>query len=285
MNNETIGSVNQTASVSTQGLMNVGTYAISASQASGGTFNPANYAIQYSPGVLTIKPALLNITATNVFATAGVYNLISPSGYTATGLQNNQTIQSLSISSLGSAPTSTPGRYSINVSNAFISNVGSNASINNPNLNLINNYSVTYIGAFLTLAPSLTALISTPILPSQISITNTFSSNLNSANKYSLGKSDQALYSNSDFLHFDSYWSYSVGSESNQGVLYEPFNLLNTNRGSVNWIQTLNNSTLDGQYISLSSEQCTSLKEHSASLTNQLKLDIAQSICPRESVH
>lgn len=63
-NGESIGSVslasNGTAATAT---VSGGPYAITPSNASGGTFNPANYNISYVNGTLTITPAPLTITA------------------------------------------------------------------------------------------------------------------------------------------------------------------------------------------------------------------------------
>jgi hypothetical protein len=62
-NGETIGSV--TLTVSGNGgaaTAAAGTYAITPSAATGGTFSPSDYMISYQPGTLTVKPGALTVT-------------------------------------------------------------------------------------------------------------------------------------------------------------------------------------------------------------------------------
>src|SRR5262249_31644015 len=61
-NSETIGSVTLT-SAGAASSANAGSYSISASNATGGTFNASNYAISYTSGTLNVNRASLTITA------------------------------------------------------------------------------------------------------------------------------------------------------------------------------------------------------------------------------
>ncbi len=65
-NGETIGSVTLTSAgaAATAGVAG-GPYAIVAANAAGAAFDPANYAIRYVNGALTVSPALLTVTANN----------------------------------------------------------------------------------------------------------------------------------------------------------------------------------------------------------------------------
>jgi hypothetical protein len=67
-NSETVGSVTLTsnASVSGSGLWNVGSWVVTPSAATGGTFSPSNYAITYNTGAITITPRALLIGATGI---------------------------------------------------------------------------------------------------------------------------------------------------------------------------------------------------------------------------
>ena len=81
----------------------------------GNGFLASNYSITYAGGTLTVNPAILSIAATDVSKTYG-QTLTAASGYTAftaTGLQNSETIGSTSVSyGTGSASTAAVGTYS-----------------------------------------------------------------------------------------------------------------------------------------------------------------------------
>ncbi|NOS70409.1 MAG: hypothetical protein HOP33_10815 [Verrucomicrobia bacterium] len=86
-NSETIGSVTLTASGSPTGTAitaAAGSYTITPSAATGGTFNAANYSITYAPGTLTVNQAPLSVTAdakNKVFAAADPVFTVSYSDF------------------------------------------------------------------------------------------------------------------------------------------------------------------------------------------------------------
>ena len=142
---ETIGSVSLT-SAGTSGTANVpgSPYAISAANASGGTFNPSNYAITYDPGTLTVDPAALTITANSLTKTYGQTVTFAGTEFTSIGLQNGETIGAVSLSSAG-APASanvSGSPYAISASNAS----GGTFSASN--------YAITYTPGTLTVDPA-----------------------------------------------------------------------------------------------------------------------------------
>ncbi len=144
-NGETIGSVTL-ASTGAVGTAPVGSYAITPSAATGGTFNPNDYAITYLAGALTVNQASLTITASSESKTYG-QTLIFGSGSTAfrsSGLQNGETIGSvtLSVSNNGGAATAAVGDYAITPSAAT-------GGTFNPN-----NYTITYATGTLTVNPA-----------------------------------------------------------------------------------------------------------------------------------
>ena len=105
-NGETIGSV--TLAVSGNGgaaTAAVGSYTITPSAATSGTFNAANYTIIYSTGTLTVSMAALTITANNQTKTYGqtVTFGSGSSQFTSSGLQNGETIGSVTLVCSGGA--------------------------------------------------------------------------------------------------------------------------------------------------------------------------------------
>lgn len=119
-NSETIGSITiaSTGAVNTAG---VGSYDIIPSAATGGTFTASNYSITYSNGTLTVTAATLFITANNGSKVYGTNQTTPVSGSTAfgsTGLQNSETIGSVTLTygsgalaatdAVGSTSTITP---------------------------------------------------------------------------------------------------------------------------------------------------------------------------------
>jgi hypothetical protein len=73
----------------------------------GGTFNPANYAITYVDGCLTITPAALTITANDATKTYGQTATFAGTEFTTSALQNGESVGSVTLSSLGAAATAT----------------------------------------------------------------------------------------------------------------------------------------------------------------------------------
>ena len=67
VNSETIGSVTLSASGGTAATDKVGTYDLTPSAATGGTFTPANYAISYVNGTLTVGPRAVTVAGTRAY--------------------------------------------------------------------------------------------------------------------------------------------------------------------------------------------------------------------------
>ncbi len=95
-----------------------GPYAIVASDATGGTFDANNYDITYKDGALTVNPAPLTITADNATKLYGETPTLTD--FTASGLQNGETIGSVTLVSTGTAATASVlgGPYAIVASDA-----------------------------------------------------------------------------------------------------------------------------------------------------------------------
>ena len=144
-NGETIASVLETSAgaAATAGVA-AGPYRIMPSAASGGSFNPANYSISYANGALTVRPAALTVTANNATKTYGQTATLSPTAFTATGLQNGETIAAVVETSAGTATTAgVPGSpYPIMPSAA------SGGSFNAAN------YSIAYASGALAVSPA-----------------------------------------------------------------------------------------------------------------------------------
>src|SRR5262249_56678451 len=86
---ETAGSVTL-VTAGADASANAGSYAITATGAHGGTFNPANYAINYVNGTLTINPQTLTITANDVTQTHNNVPYSGGNGVTYSGFVNGQ---------------------------------------------------------------------------------------------------------------------------------------------------------------------------------------------------
>ena len=132
------------ASSGTVATAAVGSYAITASAATGSGLS--NYSITYATGsTLTVSAAVLTITPTSESKTYGsTYTLTA---YTATGLQNSDTVTGVTLASSGTVATATVGSYAITASAA----TGSGLS----------NYSITYATGS-TLAVNAAPLVITP---------------------------------------------------------------------------------------------------------------------------
>ena len=113
-NGETIGSV--TLAVTNNGgaaTADVGSYTITASSPTGGTFSASNYSITYDTGTLTVNTAALTITASDQSKTYGQTVTFSSGStqFTSSGLENGETIGSvtLAVSNSGGAATAAAG--------------------------------------------------------------------------------------------------------------------------------------------------------------------------------
>jgi len=100
-NGETVGQVAAVYGTGSAATDPVGTYTnqITISAASGGTFNPANYIINYNQGNIVVGQATLTITANSVTKTIGT-TLTGGAGSTAftySGQQNGETVGTVTI--------------------------------------------------------------------------------------------------------------------------------------------------------------------------------------------
>ena len=120
-NGETIGSVDL-ASAGAAGTANVtgGPYAITASNANGGTFISGDYNITYVDGALTVNKADLTVIANNTNKQYGQSVTFSGTEFSSAGLQNGETIGSVDLTSLGADPAASVNGspYAIIASNA-----------------------------------------------------------------------------------------------------------------------------------------------------------------------
>jgi hypothetical protein len=113
-NLETIGTVTLTSSGAISNAPVSGSpYNIVPSAATGGTFTPGNYSISYVNGTLTVNKAALTITANSTNKIVGEILTFAGTEFTASGLQNAETVSSVTLASPG-APASAPaGPYNI----------------------------------------------------------------------------------------------------------------------------------------------------------------------------
>jgi len=148
-NGESIGSVTIFYSSGSAATDQIGTYmgCVIASGATGGTFNPANYVISYLPGEIVVAPVVLTISVNNVDKTYGatITGGAGSTAFTATGLQNGETISSVTIAyGPGAASTDGIGTYigCVSVSGA----IGTNFTPSN--------YIINYIAANIIVTPA-----------------------------------------------------------------------------------------------------------------------------------
>jgi hypothetical protein len=136
-NSETIGSI----TIASTGAVNtaaVGSYNIVPSSATGGTFTASNYSITYTNGTLTVNTALLTITADDASKCFGTTYTLGTSAFTSIGLQNSETIGSVTLNSSGASSGAAVGTYAIVPSAA----TGGTFTVSN--------YSITYTNGTLT---------------------------------------------------------------------------------------------------------------------------------------
>ncbi|MGX5699902.1 beta strand repeat-containing protein [Acinetobacter kookii] len=122
-NGEMVGqvSLNSTGSAATAGVNGGAAYAITASNATGGTFDANNYTISYSNGNLIVSPRALTITANDAGKTYGETKTFNGTEFSASGLQNGEMVGQVSLNSTGSAATAGVNggtAYAITASNA-----------------------------------------------------------------------------------------------------------------------------------------------------------------------
>ncbi|HTB83607.1 MAG TPA: MBG domain-containing protein [Candidatus Sulfotelmatobacter sp.] len=116
-NSQTIGSVTLTYSGGgTNGTAAAGSTAtITPSTATGGTFSAANYSITYDAGTLTVTTAPLTITADAQSKAYGTTLTLGAgqTAFTSGGLENGESIGSVTLTSSGATNTAPVGTYSI----------------------------------------------------------------------------------------------------------------------------------------------------------------------------
>ena len=98
----------------------------------------SNYAITYANGHLTVTKAALTITANNQSKAYGQASNLGTTTFTASGLENSDTVTSVTETSTGSAATATVAGSPYNIVPSAAVSTG------------LNNYSVTYVDGLLT---------------------------------------------------------------------------------------------------------------------------------------
>ncbi|HEY8571481.1 MBG domain-containing protein [Phenylobacterium sp.] len=142
---ETIGGVTLVSAGLTAGATVAGgPYAITPSNAVGGSFSAGNYSITYINGLLTVAPQSLIITANDLSKVYGELLTLPSTGFTATGLLNGDTVGGVTLVSAGAAPGASVGAspYAITPSSA----VGGTF--------VASNYTLVYVNGLLTVAPA-----------------------------------------------------------------------------------------------------------------------------------
>ncbi|MHB8166506.1 MAG: MBG domain-containing protein, partial [Sulfuricella sp.] len=133
-NNETVGSVNLASAGAAASAGVAGSpYVITASAATGGTFNAGNYTISYVDGTLGVIRAPLGIAANSATRLYGDANPAFSATYT--GFQNGETAAALS----GTLALATPAIPASNVGNYAITPSGQSSP----------NYTITYVNGAL----------------------------------------------------------------------------------------------------------------------------------------
>ena len=121
-------------------------YLIAPSAATGVSFVPGDYAITYVPGQFVVNQAgiALALTAKNQVKTYGTTFIFTGSEFTATGLQNGETIGRVVLASAGAPATAhvAGGPYVISVNSA-------SGGTFTPG-----NYTITYVDGLLTVVPA-----------------------------------------------------------------------------------------------------------------------------------
>ena len=132
VNSDTVSSVTL-ASTGAPATANVGTYALTDSNATGSGL--ANYIITYaaSPTGLTVNPANLTITASDQSKIYGTLANLGTSAFTTAGLVNSDSVSAVTLASAGALATASVGTYALTGSNA----AGTGLS----------NYTITYAAA------------------------------------------------------------------------------------------------------------------------------------------
>ena len=145
VNGETIGEVSLvSAGAAASAGVEGNPYTITASNATGGSFNTANYTIAYVDGTLTVDRAPLTLSAVNLVKTYGEVLVITGSEFTVSGLVGNDTINRVNGGSDGTVATAgvAGSPYAFGISHPEFG-AGSE-----------NNYEITFVSASLTVTPA-----------------------------------------------------------------------------------------------------------------------------------
>jgi hypothetical protein len=121
-------------------------YNITASNATGGTFDLGNYNIGYINGQLTVSKAALTVTADNAVKTYGDAKTFTGTEFTSSGLKNSETIGTVTLASTGAAATA-------NVAGSPYNITGSNSTGGTFDLG---NYNIGYVNGQLTVSTNQT---------------------------------------------------------------------------------------------------------------------------------
>lgn len=136
-NNETVATATLTSSGSpSTAPYSVSPYAITASALSGGTFSTNNYNISYVDGGLTVNKANLTVTSNSFVKTYGDLVTFSGTEFSTSGLKNNETATSATLSSSGASKNAA---YSSSLYSVMTSGLaGGTFSPNNYNITYVN---------------------------------------------------------------------------------------------------------------------------------------------------
>ncbi len=127
----------------------VGTYAINQGTLSLG----ANYTLNYTGANLTVNPAPLSITASNLSKTYGQNLTFAGREFAASGLKFSDNVTGATLMSAGSMSNAAAGTYPIAVTNAIGTGLG-NYTITYNNGTLTVNQAITFVGASSSANPS-----------------------------------------------------------------------------------------------------------------------------------
>ena len=146
-NSETIGSVTIT-DTNSGGVATAnagGTYALTPSLATGGTFTSSNYSITYVAGALTVNQKALTITSDAQSTTYGTALSLGTSGFTSSGLVNSDSITSVTLKQ--ATNTTVPATQSAGTYSGSTDGILASAAQGTG----LSNYSITYAPVTLTI--------------------------------------------------------------------------------------------------------------------------------------
>ena len=143
LNTDTIASATLVSAGTPAGASVVGSpYPIIPSAATGGTFTPSDYSINYINGAMTVTPLPLTVTASNVSKNYGDTPTLS--AFTTSALANGETVGSVTETSPGRAATA-----SVAGSPYVITPSSATGGTFTPT-----NYTITYVNGVLTVTPA-----------------------------------------------------------------------------------------------------------------------------------